>query len=348
MNKQELDRLVEEGILYNHQHKDLDLTIYNYTQDVQFNKLWDSNTLQCRGLVMNSEGEVVARPFKKFFNWEELDDFHPKGKMSVFEKLDGSLGILFSYKDEWIWSTRGSFYSEQAKLAKHLFMLKFYPDFNKISDVFDPNYTYLFEIVGPSNAVVNQYEKDELIFLGCVETKTGKEILPNNHDLKDIFRIPEFFGTFDFKVDLIDEFRKHKDNFEGYIFIDENNYRFKLKLEEYVRLHRIITGFNTRSVWEVLSSGQNIEDLLVKVPEEFYNWVHSVAEELNIRYINILTEAFRKFIIAYEKTSDKKSFALLVKDEPYAGIIFSMYASNIDKAREQAWKLIRPKNPETL
>lgn len=347
MNKQELDRLVEEGILYNHQHEDLDLTIYNYTQEVQFHKMWNSNTLQCRGLIMNSESEIVARPFKKFFNWEELNIFKPSGKISIYEKLDGSLIIRSFYQGKWITSSRGSFYSEQSILAEEIFK-KYENNISNFLDYFDSEYTYCFELIGPSNIIVNQYENDDLIFLGSIHTKNANEILPQNHKLKEIFRIPEYFGTFDFKIDLIDEFRKHRDNFEGYVFVDENFYRFKLKLEEYVRLHRIITGFNTRSIWEILSTRQNIEDILVKVPEEFYNWVYSIAEELMICYINIMSESFKKYITAYEKSYDKKSFALLVKDEQYSGIIFSIYNSKIDQAREQAWKLIRPKKPETL
>jgi RNA ligase len=347
MNKEQLDRLVEEGILYNHEHEELDLTIYNYTQDVQFHKLWDENTLQCRGLILNSENKVIARPFKKFFNWEELQEFHPKGKVSVYEKLDGSLGILCSYKNEWIWATRGSFYSTQAYLARDLFE-KYKEENPTLLDSLDKNYTYLFEIVGPSNVIVNQYEKDDLIFLGAVETESGKEIFPNHHDLRYIFPIPEYFGTFDFKVDLIDEFRKHKDNFEGYIFVDENNYRFKLKLEEYVRLHRIITGFNSRSVWEFLSQGKNLDEILIKVPEEFYNWVKNTAEKLNIQYMNIMIQAFVDFLNAYESTSTKKEFALKVKDNKYSSQIFALYNKRVDIAREITWKQIRPKNPTTL
>ena len=68
---EKLQKYLEDGLLYNQVHPTLDLTIWNYTEKVQYEGLWDEITLMCRGLVTNSKGEIVARPFKKFFNMEE-------------------------------------------------------------------------------------------------------------------------------------------------------------------------------------------------------------------------------------------------------------------------------------
>jgi len=100
--------------------------------------------LQCRGLVTNSDGDIIARPFKKFFNYEEYLEFAPEmipnESFEVFEKMDGSLGILFNYKDEWVLCTRGSFTSEQS--IKGTELLKKY-DYNRLPKC----HTYLFEII---------------------------------------------------------------------------------------------------------------------------------------------------------------------------------------------------------
>ena len=66
-----LEKYYNEGLIFKQTHPTLDLTIWNYSQKVQYEKLWDEVTVQCRGLVTNSKGEIVARPFKKFFNYEE-------------------------------------------------------------------------------------------------------------------------------------------------------------------------------------------------------------------------------------------------------------------------------------
>ena len=108
--------------------------------------------MDCRGLVLDSDGNVVAKPFKKFFNLEELTPGQiPNEPFEVFEKMDGSLGILFNYKGEWILATKGSFISEQA--VKGMQILKKYK-YERLLE----GYTYLFEIIYSENRIVCQYE----------------------------------------------------------------------------------------------------------------------------------------------------------------------------------------------
>jgi RNA ligase len=134
-----LNQYYEDGLLYKQTHPTLPLTIWNYTPEVQYGQLWDEITLQCRGLIVDNEGNVVARPFKKFFNTEE-GKHTPTPEFEVFEKMDGSLGILFYYQKEWVFATRGSFTSDQSKKAYEL--LEKYPIEN-----LDKKNTYLFEII---------------------------------------------------------------------------------------------------------------------------------------------------------------------------------------------------------
>ena len=63
-----LEKYHKEGLLYKQVHPSLPLTIWNYTEKVQYEGLWDDITLMSRGLVTDDKGNVVARPFKKFFN----------------------------------------------------------------------------------------------------------------------------------------------------------------------------------------------------------------------------------------------------------------------------------------
>jgi Uncharacterized conserved protein len=119
MNVETLNKYYENGLLYKQTHPTLPLTIWNYSEKVQYEGLWDEVTVQCRGLITeNNTGKVLVRPFAKFFNYEEVVDKNViplKGDyVYVQEKMDGSLGILFYYEGEWIMATRGSFTSEQA------------------------------------------------------------------------------------------------------------------------------------------------------------------------------------------------------------------------------------------
>ena len=81
-----LNRYHEEGLVYKQVHPTLPLTIWNYSEKVQYENLWDDVTLQTRGLVTDDKGNVVARPFKKFFNIEE-GKHTPTEEFEVFEVL---------------------------------------------------------------------------------------------------------------------------------------------------------------------------------------------------------------------------------------------------------------------
>jgi RNA ligase len=134
-----LDDYTKRGLLFKQTHPSLPLSIWNYTPNVQYGELWDDVTLACRGLVTDNRGNVVAQPFKKFFNLEE-NKHVATSDFEVFDKMDGSCIILFYYNDEWIFATRGSFTSEQAIKAKELSSK--YPLKN-----LDKNNTYVFEII---------------------------------------------------------------------------------------------------------------------------------------------------------------------------------------------------------
>ncbi len=55
-----LQKYHEDGLVYNQVHPTLDLTIWNYTEKVQYEGLWDEITLMCRGLVTNSKGQFSS------------------------------------------------------------------------------------------------------------------------------------------------------------------------------------------------------------------------------------------------------------------------------------------------
>jgi RNA ligase len=140
LNKENILKLIDEGYLIVNKHPDKELYIYNYSKTTQFERYWNELTLMCRGLVLDADYNIVARPFNKFFNLEEDEGATPNLPFEVFEKMDGSCIILFNHENEWIPCTRGSFISDQALKAKE--MLKKH-DLSKL----DISKTYLFEII---------------------------------------------------------------------------------------------------------------------------------------------------------------------------------------------------------
>ena len=74
---------------------------------------------------------------------------------------------------------------------------------------------------------------------------------------------------------------KIEQNAEGFVVRFSNGDRMKVKGEEYLRLHKIMTNISTTGVWEHLSSGGDINELLKDVPDEFYK---KVKEQSTVNY----------------------------------------------------------------
>ena len=330
--RNKLKKYVGEKLISETKHPDLDLRIYTYTPLCQYKQAWDEVTLKCRGLILDKEGNIISRPFKKFFN---LGEHVNKGKeiplepFEVYKKEDGSLGISYFDKNTPKLATKGSFTSEQAIKGTEILHRDFkdYP-FNK-------NYTYLFEIIYPENRIVVNYkDKEELILLAVIYTQTGKE-LPLNQFKKDFHIAFRYEGIKD-----INELKdKQEDNAEGYVIKFKSGLRLKLKFEEYIRLHRLVTETNTKRVWEYLKDKHPIKELLDRVPDEFYKWVKDTIVKLELDYKELEEEAKREFNKI--KYTDRRDFADQIKKHRNKSILFKL----LDKRSYDKiiWQMIKPK-----
>ena len=327
MNINTLHKYYLDGYLIKQVHPTLPLTIWNYSQKTQFEGKWDEVTLHCRGLVVDNFGNVVARPFKKFFNMEEGQHTSTKD-FDVYEKMDGSLGIAFYYQNQWVFASRGSFTSEQAIKGFEMFKDKFQQSH------FSKDSTYMFETIYPANIIVVDYiGEDRLVLLGRIGTKSGEE-----YSL-DTFRKNGYDVVREYKIK---DYTKLKgligNNFEGFVVKFSNGDRMKIKGDEYIRLHKIMTEISTKSVWECLSKGDDIYEMLKDVPDEFFKGIEKYIKELKSEYSMIEGKAIATFL--YNKHLNRKDFAEQVVWNKYASVLFKMkddkeYSDNI-------WRLIKP------
>ena len=380
-----LNDYIERGLVIKQVHPTLPLSIYNYSRTCQYGRLWDEITLACRGLVLDNEGNVIAKPFPKFFNYEEhTTEEIPNELFDVYEKMDGSLGICFYYereltyieryklwfngnyetgmeyceeivpnfddpyfhptpttKGEWHIATRGSFVSEQAVKGKEL-LGKY--NFQKLHT----DYTYLFEIIYKENRIVCDYDFEDVVLLGVINTKTGIEV--NLHSDTEDVRIQNIIKNIGLNVvtryntfgECFDELKREISNSkEGYVIRFRNGMRMKIKGDEYVRLHRILTNFSTTDIWELLRTGGNLDEFLDRVPDEFDNWVRLTMLELQSQFESIKFRSVTDFeYYKMQSNGDKKEFALLIKNNDYRSILFAMWDGK--SYDDTIWKMIKP------
>ncbi|MEL6560119.1 MAG: T4 RnlA family RNA ligase [Bacteroidota bacterium] len=327
MNKQLLEEMIQRNYVKVQKHPTHDLFIYNYTASAQYERFWNDCTLACRGLILDGSGKVIARPFPKFFNLGEIENQPiPNESFEVFEKMDGSLGILYWIGGKPFIATRGSFVSEQSVIATKMLKTFYSESIPKL----EKGLTYLFEIIYPENRIVVDYGNQEaLVLIGVIDNASGQEMT-----LPEIgFPIvPKFDG-----LNNIHQLKAEETfNKEGFVIKFKSGYRLKVKFDEYQRVHRIVTNVSSITIWEYLKEGKSFEDILERVPDEFFNWVRNKKKVLIGEYNTILAKAKADFKIL----NSRKETALYFQTCQYPAVMFNLLDG---KPIEQTiWKMVRP------
>lgn len=349
----DLIRELDEGNVRVQQHPDFpELQIFNYTEDVQFRNRWNKVTLACRGLILNMvTGEVVARPWEKFFNLGQMDNrIESNAPVEVTDKVDGSLGILYKRPDGfWSIATRGSFASEQALHATEVLGTR-YNDFLQSLERHPEAgaYTFLFEIVYPENRIVVNYgDMDDLVMLGGVHNTYGYYMGPQEAAAWGWTGPVTEVWNFDSFVDAI-SFPDRKGK-EGVVIRSGTNI-VKLKQADYVELHRIVTNLSPKTIWEMLGSGKTIADICSEIPDEFHKYVTDIGEdlwfeasriqfEIRLTFDKVVSDLLDRY--GREGQVNRKKFAEVATKTPYAKYLFLMLDGK--DIGPVVWQSIKPR-----
>ena len=310
----ELAAMIDGGYITERKHPSAPLLIYNYTAKAQYDTVWNDATLSCRGLICDTEGNVVARPFRKFFNLEQVESL-PDEPFEVYEKMDGSLGILYWWKGEPCIATRGSFDSEQARFATAWAAKN-----RSLFDGLRRDRTYLFEIIYPSNRIVVNYGGAEfLALLAAIDTATGREFPIDDLGFCTPARYEGVTSVQDLK-------RVNWSNAEGFVIRFAGGLRVKVKMEEYVRLHKLLTGISEKRILEdFLVPGNDIRPLLERVPDEFYDWVRGTVDRFLVEFAKIeMTASAEMDQVTQQGCRTRKEYAAAFTKSPNMHILFRM------------------------
>lgn len=320
----DVGRMVEQGYINIQEHPHEDLRILNYSTKAQYDWNWTPTTMACRGLIIDSNNEVVARPFQKFFSYDQLAGEVPSEPFEVFDKLDGSLGIMYPASSSHMIATRGSFVSDQAVRANKILRDK-YGGFTP-----EPGLTYLFEIIYPENRIVVDYgETEDLFLLAAIDIETGADVeLPDSP-----FPVVK---RFDGLNDLSAILAYNEDNTEGFVIRFQSGQRVKVKTEQYQRLAKVLAGLSEKSVWEHLRAG-TFDSLIDSIPDEHYDWAKGIKQQLESDFKTIVDKSAGQMAIF----PSRKETAAYFSTCAYPGIMFSMLDGK--EYTDQVWRLVKPK-----
>lgn len=279
------------------------LILFNYSPKAQYEDRWNWFERNSRGLILDEKtGAVVARPFEKFFNWMERARFTLAPVKTVWEKLDGSLGICYRWNGEWRVATRGSFDSPQAQWATEWV--------RRNQSLLQPPYespTVLFEIIYPENRVVVDYgERAECVLLAVRDNVSGTYSYPS---ASSPYPTPKHYDISD-PTELTKLCQKLDANSEGFVAEFADGQRFKFKGEEYKKLHRLISGLSFKYAVEVVQAG-TVEQARGAVPDEFLSefngWVEDIQDLVEVKTHNV------EVMFERAPKEDRKTFALWAK-----------------------------------
>lgn len=335
---EEVARLVASGHLSEQRHQTLGYRILNYTSRTVIEHRWNDTTERCRGLVLDTDDYVVARPVRKFHNFTGV---RPPGFVLtksplVYDKVDGSLGIVVPTPDGPIVATRGSFESEQAVHATEVWAQRY-------SGVQVPaGVTLLVEIVYPRNQIVVDYrDRDELVLLGAIDNRTGADVplwevgwpgstatLFPGHGLESAYR----FATGN---DMSER--------EGVVLVwtrpGHESYRLKVKHPDYIRRHATIFGLSTVSLWRRLAAGDRLDAIIADLPDELHGWARNRGEAIQHQR-DAFERACRADLALVPTDAARADQARLIKNLENPAAVFRLLDGG--DISDMAWKHARP------
>lgn len=311
-----------------------DLIKLYYSKSAFYEGDWNWLELHSRGHIYDCKtGKLVALPFDKFFNYGEGDRYPSKQAeiVSVTEKIDGSLGIGYFYEGQWHISTRGSFDSMQALWATD-FLRKHYPEIASLP----PFITPLFEIVYPENyhlsdLVVDYGETEELYLIGARNCLT---LADYDWDVVEELAINYGFATpcvcqFENIKELMASREMLSENEEGWVVRMSDGSRFKVKGEQYLEMHRMVSNFGEKRLFDIFSqdmeafaqwseipageflSGlyfQDIPNNTYPVHEKHVEEAREILREFSRQYLEITAHYYNAFrVLSHYK--DRGEFA---------------------------------------
>ena len=337
---QNLLKEVEAGRVTSNQKGDL--VLFKYTQDTHIEGKWNDVNRQARGLIMRTDGTVVARPFAKFFNLGEVSETRlenlPQEGAEVFEKLDGSCGIGYLAEGQWRIATPGSLVSEQAKFASEV-LINLYD-----TQALPKDCTPVFEIVYPGNRIVCDYSKDprgtQFLALLAIIEHGGVEWHQRRVDQiadKCGFPRPRRCSV-DIRSDI-----PFPDNEEGYVVLFENGLRVKVKSPGYLRIHRLLNYMTPKGVIDLMR-GREYGATLRELPPSIAKDFDDIRAAIQVQFDSLKSDAncnLYRLHIAVGEDAARKDKALWIQANvapEKRGLVFALLdAKDIE---DGLWRLV--------
>ena len=277
-NKQEIIYLIN-GVYINlrFKHRGIDFTN-------QENRL-------ARGLLMDTQGNIVVRSFEKFFNYCELDsrgqEYQELAKcykvdneeeVIAYPKLDGTM-VAISYHDGGLIGTTST--SMQTDWVK-IVIDKLKGNEKLIEYLKSSGTSLIFEYTAPDNTIVVKYDKEEITLLAEVENKPNAIVNISRLDHLEKLGLKVIKPIKTSLKELL-QWQKEKENVEGWVVQNKLGYLIKFKTDWWFENNIEPIEFTKKGIQYVvqLCLEDKIDDVIALINQrenKKEQWVHEVAK----------------------------------------------------------------------
>jgi RNA ligase len=252
---------------------------------------------ECRGLIFDTAGKLISRPFHKFFNVNEREETQ-MNKIDLtqphvlMEKLDGSM-IRPVMLDGHVRLGTKMGVTEVAMNAEVWLVAQ--PDYEQklqfLEIMIAGNKTPIFEWTSRKNQIVIDYVDEDLILTAIRDNLTG-EYLPFNRHVP--FNVVPTYGSVEGNLaDYIARARERQGR-EGDIIRFADGHMLKIKNDWYVRIHKTIDRVRfDRHIVELILN-EELDDAVALLPAVDAARVRAFAQRFADR-LHYLVESYDRY-----------------------------------------------------
>jgi RNA ligase len=269
---------------------------------------------ECRGIKFRRNGELMARPYHKFFNIGEKPETQPNlidiGRPHVvLDKLDGSMIHPARIGGEIVFMTRAGVTSiaEDARAFASDAVL------SACAAAIDMALTPIFEWCSLRNRVVVRYDQPRLVLTGLRRNGDGRySTTAEMHDFARSFGIPDIVTAYG-AVDALDAFiarAKALKDAEGFVIRFDDGHMLKMKADEYVMRHKAKDQINLEKNALAAVVDNRVDDLIALLSEDDAASLRRYSEAVQGVVKTLIEAVQRSIAAAHEAGADRKTFAL--------------------------------------
>jgi len=223
---------------------------------------------ECRGLIFDLDGNIMSRPFHKFFNVNEREETQSyvidlAQDHVIMEKMDGSM-IRPLLVDGYLRLATKMGVTTVAMQAEEFLVTQSTEKLAWLRKCVEDSVTPLFEWISPDNQIVLDYNEPELVYLGTRDNVTGAYVMDKSCPFPTV---PQY-GSLELGLNDYMDIARKQENREGDIIRFADGHMVKIKNDWYVRIHKCMDRIRfDRNIVDLIIN-EEVDDIVPLLPEK--------------------------------------------------------------------------------